>query len=53
MIAITTEGSYEFMDYSQLTHENGLWVLETYDMETKSVKEEVINGSVLAIVNNN
>lgn len=52
MIAVTTESSYEFMDYSQLTYEEGIWVIQEYDLSTKTVKEKQIDGDVLAIVNN-
>lgn len=51
MLVITDKGSHEFMDYSQLTHENGVWVIENYDLETKSVRGVQIDGNVLAIVN--
>lgn len=51
MQIITTEGSFEFMDYSQLSYESGIWVIESYDLVTKSVRETKLGGDVLAIVN--
>lgn len=51
MLVITEKGSFELMDYSQLSYEDGIWVVEKYDLETKSVRETQIDGSVSAIVN--
>jgi hypothetical protein len=53
MQIITTENSYSFSDYSQLSYEDGIWVLEEYDLDSRKILEQEIRGSIIAIVNIN
>ena len=53
MQIITTEDSYSFSDYSQLSYEDGIWVLEEYDVASRKILEKEVRGSVIAIININ
>lgn len=53
MKVITTEGSYDLVDYSQLSYEDGICVIEEFDLASQSISERQVSGKILAIVDIN
>jgi len=45
----TDQSHLHFQDYTQLSHESGITVVEEYNMDTNSITNKEIKGKILAV----